>query len=82
MKAGVLALQGAFREHIEVLDALDVDVVEVRGPEHLAAVDALFLPGGESTTMGRLLVTSELLEPLRARLAAGLPAFGTCGGLI
>jgi 5'-phosphate synthase pdxT subunit len=82
MKAGVLALQGAFREHAEVLDALDVDVVEVRRPEHLAAVDALFLPGGESTTIGRLLTTSDLLDPLRSRLAAGLPTFGTCAGLI
>lgn len=82
MKAGVLALQGAFREHAEVLDALDVDVVAVRRPEELAAVDALFLPGGESTTIGRLLTTSELLEPLRFRLGAGLPAFGTCAGLI
>jgi 5'-phosphate synthase pdxT subunit len=82
MKAGVLALQGAFREHAEVLDALGVAVVEVRRPEQLAAIDALFLPGGESTTMGRLLVTAELLEPLRERLAAGLPTFGTCAGMI
>lgn len=82
MKPGVLALQGAFREHREALDALGLDSLEVRTPHDLAAVDALILPGGESTTMARLLVTSGLLEPLRDRLGAGLPAFGTCAGLI
>jgi 5'-phosphate synthase pdxT subunit len=82
MKAGVLALQGAFREHREVLDALGVEVVEVRVPEHLGGIDALFIPGGESTTIGKLLDTSGLREPLRAALTDGLPAFGTCAGLI
>jgi 5'-phosphate synthase pdxT subunit len=82
MKVGVLALQGAFREHREVLSALDVDVVEVRVPHDLDAVDALFLPGGESTTMTRLLETSGLRAPLAARLDDGLPAFATCAGLI
>jgi pyridoxal 5'-phosphate synthase pdxT subunit len=82
MKAGVLALQGAFREHAEVLDALGVDVVEVRAPDHLAAVDALFVPGGESTTIGHLLLSSGLLSPLHARLDEGMPVFGTCAGLI
>ena len=70
MKAGVLALQGAFREHREVLEALDVHVVEVRTPEQLASIDALLLPGGESTTMTRLLATSGLREPLVERIAA------------
>ena len=82
MKVGVLALQGAFREHAEVLDALDVDAVALRRPHQLAGLDAVFLPGGESTTIGRLLGTSELFEPLRAAIADGLPAFGTCAGLI
>ena len=82
MKVGVLALQGAFREHREVLDALGVDAVEVRTPEALGALDALILPGGESTTMSRLLDTSGLREPLGARLADGLPVLGTCAGLI
>lgn len=82
MKVGVLALQGAFREHREVLTALDVDVVEVRVPHDLDAVDALFLPGGESTTMTRLLETSGLRGPLESRLADGLPTFATCAGLI
>src|SRR3954454_20186395 len=82
MKIGVLALQGAFREHREVLDALGVEAVEVRVPEDLGALDALILPGGESTTMSRLLDTSELRAPLAARLRAGMPALGTCAGMI
>jgi 5'-phosphate synthase pdxT subunit len=82
MKVGVLALQGAFREHAEALDALGADVVEVRRPEHLAGVDALFLPGGESTTIDKLLTTSGLRAPIVERLADGLPAFATCAGLI
>ena len=82
MKVGVLALQGAFREHREVLDALGIECVEVRVPEHLGGVDALILPGGESTTMTRLLDTSGLREPLEGMLRDGLPALGTCAGLI
>lgn len=82
MKLGVLALQGAYREHREVLDVLGIDSTEVRMPEDLAAIDALVLPGGESTTIGRLLTTAELLEPLRERLADGMPVLGTCAGLI
>jgi 5'-phosphate synthase pdxT subunit len=82
MNWGVLALQGAFREHREALDALGVASAEVRTPEQFAGVDALILPGGESTTVGRLLRTSGLLEPLRARLHDGMPTFGTCAGLI
>jgi len=82
VKVGVLALQGAFREHREVLDALDIECVEVRVPEHLGGVDALILPGGESTTMTRLLDTSGLREPLTGLLRDGLPALGTCAGLI
>jgi 5'-phosphate synthase pdxT subunit len=82
MKAGVLALQGAFREHREVLDALGVEAVEVRVPEHLGGIDALFMPGGESTTITKLLETSGLREPLQRALSDGLPAFGTCAGLI
>jgi 5'-phosphate synthase pdxT subunit len=82
MKTGVLALQGAFREHGEVLDVLGVEAVEVRTPEDLAALDALILPGGESTTMSLLLDTSGLREPLADRLADGMPALGTCAGMI
>ena len=82
MKFGVLALQGAFREHAEALLALDADVVFVKRPEHLAGVDGIVWPGGESTTMDKLLDTSELREPLRARLRDGMPALVTCAGLI
>ncbi len=82
MKAGVLALQGAFREHREVLDALGVDVIEVRVPDHLSGVDALFLPGGESTTMSNLLDSSGLFEPLHVLIHDGVPTFGTCAGMI
>jgi 5'-phosphate synthase pdxT subunit len=82
MKVGVLALQGAFREHAQALEALGADVAFVRRPEHLAGVDALVLPGGESTTIDKLLDTSELREPLTEQLRDGVPAFATCAGLI
>jgi 5'-phosphate synthase pdxT subunit len=82
MKVGVLALQGAFAAHARMLRALGVEPVEVRRPDQLDGVDALVLPGGESTTMCRLLDTSGLFEPLTARLADGLPVLGTCAGLI
>ncbi|MGZ4677749.1 MAG: pyridoxal 5'-phosphate synthase glutaminase subunit PdxT [Acidimicrobiia bacterium] len=82
MKVGVLALQGAFREHRETFDALDVDTVEVRTPEALGGLDALVIPGGESTTMQRLLDTSGLREPLADALRDGLGVLGTCAGLI
>ena len=82
MKIGVLALQGAFREHAEALGALDADVALVKRPEHLAGIDAIFLPGGESTTIDKLLDTSELRAPLTDALRGGLPAFATCAGLI
>ncbi len=82
MKVGVLALQGAFREHREVLHALGCEAIEVRVPEGLAGIDALFLPGGESTTIGKLLDSSGLRVPLRDRIAGGLPTFATCAGLI
>ncbi len=82
MKVGVLALQGAWQLHAEAVAALGATAVEVRDPSHLAGVEALILPGGESTTLSRLLVTSGLFDPLAERLAAGLPAFGTCAGMI
>lgn len=82
MKVGVLALQGGFRPHVEALSALGVEAVEVRLPRDLAQVEALVMPGGESTTMGRLLGTSDLLEPLGERVAGGMPVLGTCAGLI
>jgi 5'-phosphate synthase pdxT subunit len=82
MKAGVLALQGAFREHREVLDQLGVETIEVRTPDDLSGVDTLFLPGGESTTMTKLVDSSGLRAPLADRMTAGMPMFATCAGLI
>ena len=82
MNVGVLALQGAFHAHARMLRALDADPIEVRGPDDLDAVDALILPGGESTTMSMLLETSNLSSPIADRLEAGLAVFGTCAGLI
>lgn len=82
MNLGVLALQGAFREHREAFDALGVSTTEVRTPTDLSGVDALIIPGGESTTIAKLLETSALDEPLRERLRDSMPTFGTCAGLI
>ena len=79
---GVLALQGDVREHLVSLAECDVIARPVRRPEELTEVDGIVLPGGESTTMSRLLETFELLEPLRKRLADGLPAYGSCAGMI
>lgn len=79
---GVLALQGDVREHLTALAAADTVARPVRRPEELAEVDGLVLPGGESTTMSRLAVLFGLLEPLRERVAAGMPVYGTCAGMI
>jgi 5'-phosphate synthase pdxT subunit len=79
---GVLALQGDVREHVRVLTDLGQEAHEVRTPADLAGVDALVLPGGESTTMSILLESSGLLQPLRDRLRQGMPALGTCAGMI
>lgn len=81
-RIGVLALQGAFAAHAAAFARLGVDATEVRLPRDLESIDALVLPGGESTTMWHLLRTSDLLGPLATRLDAGLPAFGTCAGMI
>ena len=82
LRIGVLALQGDFREHIRALLHLGVEALEIRLPHHLAGLDGLILPGGESTTMGKLAVEFGLLEPLRDLAAGGLPMWGTCAGLI
>jgi 5'-phosphate synthase pdxT subunit len=79
---GVLALQGAVREHVAMLERAGARAVAVRREPELSEVDGLVLPGGESTTMSRLLETFELLEPVRARIADGMPAFGSCAGMI
>ncbi|MEO7443016.1 MAG: pyridoxal 5'-phosphate synthase glutaminase subunit PdxT [Acidimicrobiales bacterium] len=82
MKVGVLALQGDIREHAAALAAAGAHAVEVREPGDLAAVDALVLPGGESTTMCLLLESSGLAAVLAERLAGGLAVLGTCAGMI
>ena len=82
MKVGVLALQGAVGLHAEVLTSLGATPVAVRTPDQLADVDALIIPGGESTTISKLLESSGLYEPVAERLTAGMPALGTCAGMI
>lgn len=79
---GVLALQGAFAEHIRMLAQLDVPTHEVRTAADLAAVDALVIPGGESTTIGKLLRIGGLDSLIRTRIEAGMPVWGTCAGMI
>ncbi|GLZ43036.1 pyridoxal 5'-phosphate synthase glutaminase subunit PdxT [Actinokineospora sp. NBRC 105648] len=79
---GVLALQGDVREHLAALTAAGARATPVRRESELSEVDGIVLPGGESTTMSRLLATFGLLDPLRARLADGLPAYGSCAGMI
>jgi 5'-phosphate synthase pdxT subunit len=82
VKVGVLALQGAFREHAEAFDALGGDVVLVRRPDDLAGVDALAVPGGESTVIDKLLDSSGLRAPVVELIEAGAPTLATCAGLI
>ncbi len=79
---GVLALQGDSLEHAELLRSIGAEVVEVRRPAELDGVGAIVIPGGESTTLSLLLGSSGLFEPLRARLEEGMPALGTCAGMI
>jgi 5'-phosphate synthase pdxT subunit len=81
-RIGVLALQGDVREHDAALRAVGAEPVVVRRPEHLDGVDGLVLPGGESTTIGRLLGVFGLLQPLRAAVAAGMPVYGSCAGMV
>lgn len=79
---GVLALQGDVREHLAALSAAGAVPMTVRRPDELAAVDGLVIPGGESTTMSKLAVLFGMLEPLRTRVRAGMPVYGTCAGMI
>jgi 5'-phosphate synthase pdxT subunit len=82
VKVGVLGLQGDVSEHAQALADLGADAIEVRTVDALAAVDALVLPGGESTTMSKLLESSGLFDAIASRLADGMPVFGTCAGMI
>ena len=82
MQVGVLALQGAFAAHSDCLTSIGVQSVEVRTPEQLSSVDALLMPGGESSTMSQLLESSGLFDPVAIRIKDGMPVFGTCAGMI
>ena len=82
MLVGVLALQGDFREHRQVLESLGHDVAEIRKPAQLDALDALIIPGGESTTIARLILSDGFQQPLRDFCASGRPTWGTCAGAI
>jgi pyridoxal 5'-phosphate synthase pdxT subunit len=82
MKVGVLALQGDVREHARALEAAGATATTVKRPDELSIVDALIVPGGESTTIGKLLDRFDLLDPIRDRATAGMPLYGTCAGMI
>lgn len=83
MKIGVLALQGGFAEHIAALNKLGIPCVEIRKKAHFDdSLDALILPGGESTVVGKLLHQTELFDPIQERIQKGMPVWGTCAGLI
>lgn len=82
MKIGVLALQGDFREHIQRLRSLGAEAREVRKPEELEGLDGLIIPGGESTTIGKIAREYGLIEPIREMVHAGKPVWGTCAGMI
>lgn len=79
---GVLALQGAFREHVNMVSRLGAAVREIRQRKDMEGIDAMIIPGGESTTIGKLLVELDILELLRQRIAQGMPVYGSCAGLI
>ena len=81
-RIGVLALQGAFAEHVDILSRLGAQAIEVRLPEHLTGLDGLVVPGGESTTVSHLMAEYGLLSPLQRMASQGLPVWGTCAGLI
>lgn len=82
MKVGVLALQGAFIEHAEILSKIGVQVTQVRLPEDLKQISALIIPGGESTTISKLMTDYGILKPLKDFIQSGMPLLGTCAGLI
>ncbi len=82
LRIGVLAVQGDVAEHLRILTSLGAAVSRVRRPAELDAVDAIVIPGGESTTMDKLVRALGLAEPLRARISAGMPAYGSCAGMI
>lgn len=82
MKIGVLAMQGAYREHLKILSSLGVDTIDVRYEEDIDDIDGLIIPGGESTTMGKLIKTLGLFDKLKTRIEDNMPVWGTCAGMI
>lgn len=82
MRVGVLALQGDFREHVFALEECGVNASIIRRPSELSAVDALVLPGGESTAIANLARSFEMFEPIKSRIAGGMPVYGSCAGMI
>ena len=82
MKIGVLALQGAFAEHISTLNRLDIEAMPVRLPGEIREVDGLIIPGGESTTISRLMAAYDLTDEIGSLVKGGMPVFGTCAGMI
>lgn len=82
MRIGILAVQGAFREHERIIQRLGADTTHVRKRAHFEGVDGLIIPGGESTAIGRLMREYDLIDPIREAAAQGLPIMGTCAGLI
>ena len=82
MKIGVLALQGAFAEHINALSQLGIETIPISLPSQLDSIDGLIIPGGESTTIGKLMIQYRLTEPIRKLASRGVPIFGTCAGMI
>ena len=82
MKIGVLAMQGAYREHLKILKSLGIGAIDVRYEEDIDNIDGLIIPGGESTTMGKLIKTLGLYDKLKSRIENNMPVWGTCAGMI
>lgn len=82
MKIGVLAMQGAYREHLQMLKTLGVEAIDVRYEQDIDNIDGLIIPGGESTTMGKLIKTLRLYDKLKSRIQNGMPVWGTCADMI
>ncbi|MBP2645834.1 MAG: Glutamine amidotransferase subunit pdxT [Firmicutes bacterium] len=82
VKIGVLALQGAFREHKKMLESCGAEAIEVRTTDDVNSVDGLIIPGGESTTIGKMMVDWGLLDTIKDRASHGMPIYGTCAGMI
>ena len=82
MKIGVLAMQGAYREHLKILKYLGIEAIDVRYEEDIDNIDGLIIPGGESTTMGKLIKTLGLYDKLKSRIENNMPVWGTCAGMI